>query len=64
MTREEGRELAGRVRDALPWATRQRLKAIHVAPHLHQGMLTIRVFTVNETAPDPDPFVFLTEELP
>lgn len=55
--------LASAVRDALPMSMRQRLKAIHVSPHLHQGHTTIRVFTVNQTAPDPVPFVFLAEEL-
>lgn len=44
-------------------AIRQRLKAIDVCPRLHQGMLTIRVYAVAQTAEDPPPFVFKSEEL-
>ena len=63
MTRDEALELAGKVRDGLPWAMRQRLKAIHVAPKLHQGMLTIRVYAINQTAEEPESFVFAAEDL-
>lgn len=63
MTTQEARELAAAVRDRLPMAMRQRVKAIHVIPRLHQGMLTIRVFAVNRTAEDPEPFIFGAEEL-
>lgn len=63
MTRDEAFHLAARVRDALPWSTRQRLKAIDVIPRLHDGMLTIRVYAKNQTAEDPEPFVFRIEEL-
>jgi len=63
MTRNEALDLAGKVRDGLPYGIRQRLKAIHVSPHLHQGHTTIRVFTVNQTADDPEPYIFTVDEL-
>lgn len=63
MTPEEGKTLAARVRDGLPWGVRQRLKAIHVMPHLHGGHLTIRVFCTPLTADDPEPFIYAAEEL-
>ena len=63
MTREEAHELAGRVRDGLPGSMRQRLKAIHVAPKLHQGMLTIRVYAISQTAEEPEAFIFAAQEL-
>ena len=62
MTRDEAQWLAAFVRSGLPKSVEQRLKAIHVAPKLHQGMLTIRVFCVNQTAEDPEPFVFSADE--
>jgi hypothetical protein len=63
MTREEGALLAAAVRDALPMALRQQLKAIWVHPHLHNGHLTVRVFMVPVTAADPEPFVFAAHEI-
>ena len=63
MTKGEAWELACKVRDALSPETQQRLKAVHIVPRLHQGMLTLRIFTVNRTAPDPDPFIFTADEL-
>mgnify|MGYP001596411981 FL=1 len=64
MNREEALELAGKVRDGLPWVLRQRLKAIHVSPHAHQGHTTVRIFTVPQAIDDPEPFIFTVEELP
>ena len=64
MTKDEARELAGKVRDGLPWALRQRLKAIHVSPHAHQGHTTIRVFAIPQAIEDPEPFIFTADELP
>ena len=64
MTKAEARELAGKVRDGLPVAMRQRLKAVHVAPKLHQGMLTIRVYAISQTAEEPEAFIFAAQELP
>jgi hypothetical protein len=63
MTREEGLRLAAAVRDALPMAMRQQLKAIHVSPKLHNGHLSLRVFMVPVTAADPEPFVFAAHEI-
>jgi hypothetical protein len=63
MTQPEAHLLACKVRDGLPMPLRQRLKAIDVCPRLHQGMLTIRVYAVAQTAEDPPPFVFTAEEL-
>lgn len=63
MTYDEAMKLACAVRDALPESVRVRLKAIDVAPKLHQGMITLRVYAVNQTAPDPTPFIFRVEEL-
>ena len=63
LTRDEAVKLARGIRDALPESYRQRLKAIHVAPRLHAGMTTIRVFTVNVTADDPAPYIFSVDDL-
>ena len=63
MTQDEARELAGYVRDGLPMRMRQRLKAVHIAPRIHNGHLTIRVFMVPLAAEDPEPFIFGAEEL-
>ena len=63
MTREEAQTLAAGICNRLPYAMRQRLKSIHVMPHLHNGHLTIRVFMYNVTAEDPDPFIFGASEI-
>ena len=63
MTREEGHDLACAVRSGLPGRMMIRLKSIHVAPKLHSGHLTIRIFMVPQTAEDPEPFVFAADEL-
>ena len=63
MTKHEAQELAGKVRDGLPMRLRQQLKAVWVHPHLHNGHLTVRVFMVPVTAEDPEPFVFVANEL-
>ena len=63
MTRDEAKQLAGFVRSGLPKSMEQRLKAIHVAPKLHQGMLTIRVFMVSQAAEEPEFFVFAADEI-
>jgi hypothetical protein len=34
-----------------------------VIPRLHKGMLTIRVYFKNSTAPDPEPYIFTAEEI-
>ena len=64
MTRDEALTLAGKVRDGLPWVLRQRLKAIHISPHAHQGHTTVRIFTVPRAIDDPEPFIFTVDELP
>ena len=63
MTDRDARRLAIWVRDGLPKPLRQALKAIHVAPRLHNGHLTIRVFMVSQAAEDPEPFIFGANEL-
>lgn len=63
MTRDEAKWLAAFVRSGLPKSMEQRLKAIHVAPHLHSGHTTIRIFTTPQIAEDPEPFVFSADEL-
>ena len=63
MTRHEAHELASGVRDHLPMFMRQRLKAIHIMPRLHNGHLTIRVFMINQSAEDQPEFIFMSEEL-
>lgn len=63
MTRDEALVFARGVRDALPWSYRQRLKAIHIAPRLHQAMTTVRIFTTTVTADDAEPHVFGADEL-
>ena len=63
MTQQEARNLAMGVRDTLPMGLRQRLKAIHVMPRVHNGHLTVRVFMVNQSVEDPPEFIFTPEEL-
>lgn len=63
LTREEGRVLAGRVRDGLPMRMRQRLKAVHVVARLNEGITTVRVFTVPESAADPESYIYGAEEI-
>lgn len=63
MHKEEARALAQAVRDTLPHRMRTRLKAIHVAPRLHSGHLTLRVFMTTVTADDPPEYIFACEEL-
>ena len=63
MTKDDARVLAGKVRDGLPWVLRQRLKAIHVNPHAHEGHTTVRIFTVPQAIEDPDSFIFTADEL-
>ena len=64
MTRDDALVLAGKVRDGLPWVLRQRLKALHIHPHAHEGHTTVRIFTVPQAIEDPEPFIFTVEELP
>ena len=63
MTPREGKRLAVWVRDGLPYRMKQRLKAIHVMPKLHDGHLTVRVFMVPQTAEDPEAMIFSADEL-
>lgn len=63
MTRNEAQQIAQGVRDHLPMAMRQRLKSIHIMPKLHNGFLTIRVHCVPVTAEDPEPYIFVVEEI-
>lgn len=63
MTKEEAQQLAQAVRNGLPWRMRQKLKAIHIMPKLHEGHLTFRVFCHPSIAEDPDPYIFAAEEI-
>lgn len=63
LSREEGRQLAGAMRDGLPMRMRQRLKAVHVVARLHEGMTTVRIFTVPETAADPETYIYTSDEI-
>lgn len=63
LSREEGRELAGRVRDGLPMRMRQRLRAIHVIARINEGITTVRIFTTPVSADDPEAYVFLSDEI-
>ena len=63
LTERSARRLAIWVRDGLTPTMRQNLKAIHIAPRLHNGHLTIRVFMVPQIAEDPEPFIFGAENL-
>ena len=63
LTREEGRVLAGYIRDGLPVRLRQRLKAIHIQARLHEGHCTARIFTVPDTADDPESYVYAAHEI-
>ena len=46
--------MARKIVRALPEEDLARFKAIDLAPKLHQGMLTLRLYFRNTTAPDPD----------
>lgn len=59
----EAKVLAWGVINALPVRMRQQFKAVHIVPRLHSGMMTVRVFCVNQTAEDPEPFIFTLEDL-
>jgi len=63
MTHVEARALARGIVDHLPIRDIPRLKGMDVCPRLHQGMLTIRVYFTNSTAPDPDPYIFKADEI-
>lgn len=63
MTREEAKILAWAVQAGLPGECLGRLKAIHIAPRIHQSMLTVRIFMVPSTALDPEPYIFAADEL-
>jgi len=63
LTREEARELAGKIRDGLPVRLRQQLKAIHVMEKLHNGHMTIRVHMTPQTADDPEAWIFAAHEI-
>lgn len=63
MTYEEARRIAQAVFQSLTFAECSRLKSVDVIPRLHRGMLTIRIYFVNQVADDPEPFIFKKEEL-
>ena len=63
MTRDEAKWLAAFVRSGLPKSMEQRLKAIHIHPHAHEGHTTVRIFTVPRAIEDQEPFVFSADEL-
>ena len=63
MTREDAWTLAHFITLAMPEEDVARLKAMDVIPRLHKGMLTIRVYFKNSTAPDPEPYIFTAEEI-
>lgn len=54
LSKVEARVIACKVRDALPMQMRQRLKGIEVVPRLNEERLTIRVFFIPISAPDPE----------
>ena len=63
MIYEEARQIAKSVFTVLNMDSQSRLKGIDVIPRLHRGMLTIRIYFVNQVADDPEPFIFKKEEL-
>ena len=63
MNREDAGRIANAVANALTDFQQRRLKAIHVHPRLHDGMLTIRVHMTNQAAEEPELFIFPAEEL-
>lgn len=63
MTEHEARMLALAIREHLPHGCRARFKAVHIAQHLHQGHLTVRVFMVPVTADDPTPYIYTADDL-
>jgi len=63
MTRSEAQNVAAAAVAQLSPEARLRFKAVDVIPRLHQGMLTIRLYFFNHTAPDPEPYIFTAEEI-
>ena len=63
MTPREAQRIAHILFHALSIDQMRRVKAIHVVPRLHDAMLTIRVFMVNKSGEDNEPYVFNREEL-
>lgn len=55
--------MAKEMRDSLPWRMKQRFKAIHIMPKLHEGHLTVRIFMTTQTAEDPEPYIFAKNDL-
>jgi len=62
-TREQAREVAKAIVAKLTADDRRRFKAIDVLPRLHAGMLTIRLYFVNQQAGEPESFLFPREEI-
>jgi len=63
MTRQEAKVLAEQIASHLPESLRKRLKSIDILPRLHNGMLTIRVYCISQSADEPESFIFLSEEI-
>lgn len=63
MNRADANKIAYAVANALTDYQQRRLKAIHIHPRLHDGMLTIRVHMANQAADEPEFFIFSADEL-
>jgi len=63
MTAFEARAIASALKHVLLPSVGKRMKAIHVIPRLHEGVLTIRVFSVPHTAEEPASYMYNAEEI-
>ena len=63
MTQAEAAAIAKAIKGTLPQRDRDDLKAIHVMPKLHNGMLTIRLHFYSRAADEPEAFIFADKEI-
>lgn len=63
MTRAEANRIASAIKENLPESERGRLKAIHIMPKLHSGMLTIRLHMYSWDTEEPEAHIFTNEEI-
>jgi len=63
MNRDQARRIGKAILAAMPHDMAWRVKAMDVAPKLHQGMMTIRIYMKNVSAPEPEVYIFKEEEL-
>jgi hypothetical protein len=61
VTVDEAHKVAKAIMLALPG--RMRVKAVHVHPRNHEGVLNIRVFAYPTSPDEPEAYIFTSEEV-